>query len=925
MVASKQCPSCGLVVDESTHVCQKLGNVTDSFPQVDDQFRAKYQVLETVGAGGMGVIYKARHNILNRIVAVKMVHAHIVSPEVIKRFYHEGKASSSLSHPYIVKVLDFGTTESGQPYMILDYVHGKTLSKVLATEGSLSTERFIRLFLQICEALSYAHKNWVLHRDIKPANIMLVENSRGEEEIRIMDFGLAKIIDDTEYASQHLTKTGVAMGSPLYMSPEHARGSNMDERSDLYSLGCTMYEALTGTPPFMGKTPFETLLMHLNEAPLPLGEASLGKTIDPRIEQIVLKTLEKNLTDRYQSMEELRKDLLKISNPPVADLPITGQTRSGKAKSLILAGTLAGAMTIVGVCCFQTTHSGPKPATSESSALSSPTITSEHAASPLASPTITPQHAASPSLDSSTVASNHNATDSLGSSTIASDHAASASLGSSNIASDHASKPNHTDLVKNQSSAKTSSSDTPFDLLAEVTPKQLVESRVQVPNSSIIDLSKNSPARISDGDLEPLSEAQWTSRIVLKGLPISDAGLKYLSKLKLKSLDLESTRVKDLGALQSVRSLVDLSVARTFLSAKGMKTIGALSELKTLNLSATKIADRDLRSLYGLRKLELVNLSGCENLGENAVKKLENVLEPCKVSFFHQALSDYEPFTLAKDAALMLASGDWKKGYEKFTSASRLLTNSADQDLKARCLYGAGDCKFMGRDLASAADLYNQAALILDKYKPTNSITAEVYTKKAFTQELLNNPAEAIKSRMKADEIYKHYHGSKQEAMQIADLRAENLLHASFAGAKMGQPIQAASQFKLALSILPEQKRDSEIVAQTSHAIGTSFIGTKKYNNAIPFLERTLGFYKSNYPKYQESHTLLEQLLAETYNSAGRYKEAEAILKHTVDQPANRGLRDRRFSCLTDTLRRENKNSEAASVERRRNAEVVSR
>ena len=129
-------------------------------------------MLETVGAGGMGVIYKARHNILNRIVAVKMVHAHIVSPEVIKRFYHEGKASSSLSHPYIVKVLDFGTTESGQPYMILDYVHGKTLSKVLATEGSLSTERFIRLFLQICEALSYAHKNWVLHRDIKPANIM---------------------------------------------------------------------------------------------------------------------------------------------------------------------------------------------------------------------------------------------------------------------------------------------------------------------------------------------------------------------------------------------------------------------------------------------------------------------------------------------------------------------------------------------------------------------------------------------------------------------------------------------------------------------------------------------------------------------------------------------------------------------------------
>src|SRR4051812_37108217 len=120
--------------------------MTEAFPQIDEEFQAKYEVLETVGAGGMGVIYRARHKILNRIVAVKMVHAHIVSPDVIGRFYHEGKASSSLSHPYIVKVLDFGTTQSGQPYMILDFVDGKTLSKVLTTAGSLSTEHFLSLF-----------------------------------------------------------------------------------------------------------------------------------------------------------------------------------------------------------------------------------------------------------------------------------------------------------------------------------------------------------------------------------------------------------------------------------------------------------------------------------------------------------------------------------------------------------------------------------------------------------------------------------------------------------------------------------------------------------------------------------------------------------------------------------------------------------
>ncbi|CAN5475059.1 hypothetical protein BH10CYA1_BH10CYA1_50090 [soil metagenome] len=831
----------------------------ETFPQIDEEFQAKYEVLETVGAGGMGVIYRARHKILNRIVAVKMVHAHLLSPEVIKRFYHEGKASSSLSHPYIVKVLDFGTTQSGQPYMILDFVDGKTLSNVLATVGSLTTEHFLSLFLQITEALSYAHKHGVLHRDIKPANIMLVENARGEEEIRIMDFGLARIVDDTEYAAQHLTKTGVAMGSPLYMSPEHARGSNMDERSDQYSLGCTMYEALTGTPPFVGKTPFETLLMHLNEPPLPLGEASLGKIIDPRLEQIVLKTLAKNLADRYQSMEELSSALKESSNQPVADAPVASKYKSDKTKIAILAGTLTVALSIAGVSYFGATHID---------------MSSTRSASP--SSTL---RSAAPSLKLS----------------------ASTSL-------------NMPEKIE------TSSGDTKdsFDLIADVTRKQLVEGLVREKHPSIINLSKYSRVRMTNSDLEPLREAQWTSKIILKGLPIDDGGLPFLSKLKLRSLDLESTRVKNLTPLKDMKTLVDLSVAHTFLNSEGMKTIANLPELKTLDLSATKIVDRDLRLLYGLRKLSYVDLSGCENLSKVAVDKLENAIAPCKVSFIRQELSDYEPLTLSKDATLDLAVGNWSKAYEKFTTASSLLTNSSDQSLKTRCLFGAGDAQFMGRDFARAADLYNQATVILGKSKPNDPITAEVNTKKAFAEEMLHKPAEAIKSRNIVDEIYQRLHVAKQGP--LADLRAQNLLKESSDLAILNQSTQSAAKLKMALSLLPEDQQYSEPVAHTAQAVGISFMREKNHREAIPFFERTLKFYDSQYPKYQSAQALLRQQIAESCNIVGRCKDAEAILKQTIDLPADQVLRNRRFTCLIDTLKKENKNSEAKNVEKKRDS-----
>jgi serine/threonine-protein kinase len=234
----------------------------------------------------MGVIYKARHLILNKFVAIKTLHTHLVSPSAIRRFQVEGKAESLLSHPNIVSFHDLGVTQSGQPYIIMEYIDGETLAEVLRREGQLPLPRFLKIFWQICDGLSLAHKKSILHRDIKPTNIMLVHD-RGEDEVRIMDFGIAKMMDDTTAGAQQITKTGDMVGSPIYMSPEQARGLQTDQRSDLYSLGCVMYESLTGSPPFHGNTALDTVLMHLDSKPVPMKEASLGREVDPRIERVV--------------------------------------------------------------------------------------------------------------------------------------------------------------------------------------------------------------------------------------------------------------------------------------------------------------------------------------------------------------------------------------------------------------------------------------------------------------------------------------------------------------------------------------------------------------------------------------------------------------------------------------------------------------
>jgi len=274
----------------------------------------RFVIERPVGRGGTSIIYKATDKVLERTVAVKLVlPQRFVDKNTLIRFQREARAISRLDHPNIIKVLDFGITEPGDPYLVMEWLEGEPLSALIERQRFMSEERMIEVTKLVCNALAHAHERQVLHRDLKPSNIFLSKKD-GVVEVKLLDFGVAKILD----VDQKLTDTGEVFGSPLYMSPEQCVGERLDARSDIYSLGCCMYEMLAGTPPFMGASVLETLRMQMQETPFSLTLARGDLAHGLQLESVIGRALAKDATERYQSVAELQKDL-----DNVADLEAT--------------------------------------------------------------------------------------------------------------------------------------------------------------------------------------------------------------------------------------------------------------------------------------------------------------------------------------------------------------------------------------------------------------------------------------------------------------------------------------------------------------------------------------------------------------------------------------------------------------------------
>jgi serine/threonine-protein kinase len=270
----------------------------------------RYEIDGVLGRGGMGIVYKGKHVLMNRPVAIKMLHPqHAEDESTVARFQSEAQTLSQLSHPNLVSVFDFGITANNEPYMIMDFHSGSNLESYLVANGILSTETGISIFTQVLSGLSVVHKAGIVHRDIKPGNIIVSRERM--PKVKIVDFGIAKN-PSTEKERLKITNTGEVMGTPRYMSPEQCTGKELDARSDIYALGCVMYECFTGKPTFDGDSFYDMVRLHLNETPSRLPFFQPGVNHPKELVDIIFKALNKNPDDRYQSAEDMLDALHKV-------------------------------------------------------------------------------------------------------------------------------------------------------------------------------------------------------------------------------------------------------------------------------------------------------------------------------------------------------------------------------------------------------------------------------------------------------------------------------------------------------------------------------------------------------------------------------------------------------------------------------------
>jgi len=262
----------------------------------------RYAVLKKLGEGGKGIVYKARDTTLNRVVAIKMLKNPVTTGEAYSRFMTEAQAVAKLNHPNIVSIYDIGK-EDGKRFFVLEFVEGHSLRDLIESspEGKCDISTILRLGMDVCSALQYAHSQAVLHRDVKPENIMIA----GEGIAKLMDFGLAKMLGQPRQ-----TQDGVIVGTVAYAAPEIALGKGADARSDLYSLGAVLYEAVTGKPPFPGEDPVKIIFSHIHD--YPVSPDRLNPGVPNALAECIMKLLEKDPAKRYQSAADLVKVLRDI-------------------------------------------------------------------------------------------------------------------------------------------------------------------------------------------------------------------------------------------------------------------------------------------------------------------------------------------------------------------------------------------------------------------------------------------------------------------------------------------------------------------------------------------------------------------------------------------------------------------------------------
>lgn len=338
-----QCPKCLKRLEEWANFCPSCGEDlrgltptadTLSGPWSGRVIDGRYRLVEKLGEGGMGSVFKVEHVRMGKVLALKLLRPDLCTDKKMKqRFHQEARVVSKLSHPNTIQVFDFGELEDGSLYIAMEFLPGRDLMWSLRTHGAFTEERAISIGIQVLASLSEAHDLGIIHRDIKPANVMLVRRKDGGDEAKVLDFGIAKLNEGE--SRKHITGVADFVGTPAYISPEQARGEPLDARSDLYSVGAMMFELLTGQGVFDGPTPMSIVSKHMSEPPPRFSQVAPDKVISPALEQVIRKALEKERTDRFAGADEMRRALEKVRRD-IAD-KLTDYTPAAEVNTALMA------------------------------------------------------------------------------------------------------------------------------------------------------------------------------------------------------------------------------------------------------------------------------------------------------------------------------------------------------------------------------------------------------------------------------------------------------------------------------------------------------------------------------------------------------------------------------------------------------------
>jgi DNA-binding response OmpR family regulator/tRNA A-37 threonylcarbamoyl transferase component Bud32 len=303
------CPQCGSSFNSEIETCNECFialklRVLDE--NIGTTIGARYEILSVIARGGAGAVYLGRHNLMKRTVAIKLLHQNVMDNEKLyKRFQREAEATARLEHPGIAAIHDFGIADDSRPFLVMSYIYGYSLHEILLAETFLEWPRAVRLFIQVADALTHAHQQGVVHRDLKPANIMVEKYDTADECIKLVDFGIAKLKPADDEAVEKLTQDGDIFGTVFYMSPEQCRGEEPDNRADIYSLGCIMYEVVTGVSPIRGTNVLEIIQEHLSTVPPLCGALRPDLNLPAELDAVIEKAMAKDKTQRYQSTAEV--------------------------------------------------------------------------------------------------------------------------------------------------------------------------------------------------------------------------------------------------------------------------------------------------------------------------------------------------------------------------------------------------------------------------------------------------------------------------------------------------------------------------------------------------------------------------------------------------------------------------------------------